>query len=139
MIEKLPHLRPVPAGATAGALAHAAEPPPDWNGVTPPQVRGGTTRFLSDVIIQLGYAPHETVQAAIETARQQGTTPESILLDQAAISQDQLSRAIAVRHGLDHIDLSVFKVDMAAANLISSSNAKRYDAVPISFVNERTV
>jgi type IV pilus assembly protein PilB len=139
MIDKPTHLRPVPAGATTGALAHAADPPPDWNGITPPQVRGGTTRFLSDVIIQLGYAPHETVQAALETARQQGTTPESILLDQGAISQDQLSRAIAARHGLDHIDLSVFKVDMAAANLISSSNAKRYDAVPISFVNERTV
>jgi type IV pilus assembly protein PilB len=79
------------------------------------------------------------VQAAIELARQQGSTPESILLDQGAINHDQLSRAIAARHGLDHIDLGVFKVDMAAANLISSANAKRYDAVPISFVNERTV
>jgi len=140
MIDKPSHLRPVPAGATAGALAHAAtDPPADWNGITPPQVRGGTTRFLSDVIIQLGYAPHETVQAAIELARQQGTTPESILVDQGALSLDQLSRAIAARHGLDHVDLGVFKVDMGAANLISSSNAKRYEAVPISFVNERTV
>jgi type IV pilus assembly protein PilB len=139
MIDKPSHLRPVPAGATAGAVAHAAEPAADWNGITPPQVRGGTTRFLSDVIIQLGYASHEAVQAAIELARQQGTTPEAILLDQGALSQEQLSRAIAARHGLDHIDLSVFKVDMGAANLISSANAKRYDAVPISFVNDRTV
>jgi len=138
MTDKPSHLRPVPAGAVAGALA-PAQPPPDWDGITPPTVRGGTTRFLSDVIIQLGYSPHETVQAAIELARQQGSTPESILLDQGAINHDQLSRAIAARHGLDHIDLGVFKVDMAAANLISSANAKRYDAVPISFVNERTV
>jgi type IV pilus assembly protein PilB len=138
MSDKPSHLRPVPAGATSAALAHA-EPPPDWNGVTPPTVRGGTTRFLSDVIIQLGYAPHDAVQAAIEHARQQGTTPEAILLDQGTITQDQLSRAIAARHGLDHIDLGVFKVDMGAANLISSTNAKRYEAVPISFVNDRTV
>src|SRR5439155_10627956 len=35
--------------------------------------------------------------------------------------------------------LSVFKVDMAAANLMTSVKAKRYDAVPVAFVNERTV
>src|SRR5207247_4621058 len=101
--------------------------------------RAGTTRFLSDVISDLGFASRETVAAATETARQQGTTPEAVLVDQGAISHDQLSRAIAARHGLDHIDLSVFKVDMAAANLMTSANAKRYEAVPVSFVNERTV
>src|SRR5918996_10611 len=138
MTDKPSHLRPVPTGAISGALAHA-EPPPDWDGVTPPNSRGGSTRFLSDVIIELGYAPRETVGAAIETARQQGTTPESILVDQGALSQDQLSRAIATRHGLDHLDLGVFKVDMVAANLMTSANAKRYDAVPVAFVNERTV
>jgi type IV pilus assembly protein PilB len=138
MTEKPFHLRPVPSGATTSALAHA-EPAPDWNGITPATRRGGTSRFLTDVVIDLGYTARDVVEAAIETARQQGTTPEAILVDQGALSLDQLSRAIAARHGLDHVDLSVFKVDMAAANLISSSNAKRYDAVPISFVNERTV
>ena len=138
MPDKSFHLRPVPSGPTAGALAHA-EPPPDWNGITPPSARGGTTRFLSDVIIDLGFAARETVEAAIETARQQGSTPENILVDHGAVTQDQLSRAIAARHGLDHIDLSAFKVDMVAANLMTSAAAKRYDAVPVSFVNERTV
>jgi type IV pilus assembly protein PilB len=138
MPEKPFHLRPVPSGPTAGALAHA-EPPPDWNGITPPSARGGTTRFLSDVIIDMGFAAREAVDAAIETARQQGSTPENILVDQGAVTQDQLSRAIAARHGLDHIDLSAFKVDMVAANRMTSVAAKRYDAVPVSFVNERTV
>src|SRR3954469_5675558 len=138
MTDKPSHLRPVPSGTTSAALAHA-EPPPDWDGITAPLSRRGTSRFLSDVIIELGYAPRETVEAAIETARQQGTTPESILVDQGLLSLDQLSRAVATRHGLDHLDLSVFKVDMAAANLMTSANAKRYDAVPVAFVNERTV
>ncbi len=138
MTDKPSHLRPVPLGAISGALAHA-EPPEGWNGITPPSSRRGTSRFLSDVIIELGFAARETVHAAIDSARQHGTTPESLLVDQGAITQDQLSRAIAARHGLDHLDLSVFKVDMAAANLMTSANAKRYDAVPVSFVNERTV
>jgi type IV pilus assembly protein PilB len=138
MTDKPSHLRPVPSGAISGALAHA-EKPAEWNGVTPAISRAGTSRFLSDVIVDLGFASREAVAAAIETARQQGTTPESILVDQGALSQDQLSRAVATRHGLDHLDLGVFKVDMAAANLMTSANAKRYDAVPVSFVNERTV
>jgi type IV pilus assembly protein PilB len=138
MHDKPSHLRPVPTGAITGALAHA-EPAPDWNGVTPAPSRAHRSRFLSDVIIELGFASRETVDAALEIARQQGNTPESVLLDQGAVNQDQLSRAIAARHGLDHLDLGVFKVDMAAANLITSSNAKRYDAVPVSFVNDRTV
>ena len=41
---------------------------------------------------------------------------------------DQLSRAVAERYGLDHVDLSLFQVDMAAANLISVSSARRYTA-----------
>src|SRR5438093_13575922 len=128
MTDKPSPLRPVPMGATTAALAHA-EPRPEWNGITPSPGRAHTSRFLSDVIIELGFASRETVQPAIEIARQQGTTPEGILLDQGSITQDQLSRAIAARHGLDHLDLSVFKVDMAAANLMTSSNAKSYDAV----------
>jgi type IV pilus assembly protein PilB len=138
MSDKPFHLRPVPSGATTGALAHA-EAQPEWNGITPSSGRAHTARFLTDVIIELGFAGREVVDAAIETARQQGATPESILLDQGHINHDQLSRAVAARHGLDHIDLSVFKVDMAAANLLTSSNAKRYEAVAISFVNDRTV
>jgi type IV pilus assembly protein PilB len=138
MSDKAFHLRPVPSGATSAALAHA-EPAPDWNGITPPPSRAHTSRFLSDVIAELGFASREVVETAIETARQQGTTPEHVLVDQGHVNHDQLSRSIAVRHGLDHIDLSVFKVDMAAANLLTSANAKRYSAVPISFINERTV
>ena len=62
--------------------------------------------------------------------------PEAILLEQGAITPEALSRAIAARHGLDHLDLSRFKVDMAAANLIDSSAAKRYGAVPVAFIGE---
>src|SRR5436305_12435861 len=62
-----------------------------------------------------------------------------VLLTSGAITQDQLARAVAERYGLDHLDLNGFSVDMGAANLISSSAARRYDAVPVSFVDERTL
>jgi type IV pilus assembly protein PilB len=138
MTDPSPYLRPVPAAETEGALARA-EQPADWDGITRATRRGGSSRFLTDVIQDMGFVSMEKVQAAIEAARQAGTTPEAVLLEQGALSQDHLSRAIAARHGLDHLDLTVFHVDMVAANLLTSAAAKRYDAVPVAFAGERAL
>src|SRR2546423_147457 len=132
-----PHLRPVPDPG-AGATAEAVDGKP-WDGITPPRSRGVGTRFLTDVIIELGLAAPERVEAAIETARAAGRTPESVLLERGEIDEGPLARAIAERHGLDHLDLSVFNVDMGAANLISSASARRYEAVPVGFVGKRSL
>jgi type IV pilus assembly protein PilB len=123
--------------ATAAAAAEPEAEP--FNGVTKASRRHGLARFLTDVIVELEFADRQRVDNAIEAARQRGGTPEQILLDAGEITQDQLARAIAERHGLDHVDLDIFKVDMAAANLITSTAAKRYEAVPVAFVDEGTV
>ena len=108
-------------------------------GLTPPRQRGGSGRFLTDVLVELGFVDDERVAAAIEEARSAGMPPERLLLEQRAITAEQLSHAIAERYGLDHLDLGIFKVDMAAANLLSASAAKRYGAVPVAYVDERTL
>jgi type IV pilus assembly protein PilB len=130
-------------GATVAPPAPAApaasnERPPDWNGVTPPRrTGGGSARFLTDVIVELGFVDRPRVEQAVEAARATGTTPEAVLLDQGALSMENHARAVAERHGLDHLDLSVFHVDMSAANLIAPQAAKRYEAVPVGFAGER--
>jgi type IV pilus assembly protein PilB len=123
--------------AAAQALAHETPPAEQWDGVTAPRTRHAGPRFLTDVIVELGLVPAERVEEAIEAARAMGTTPDEVLLQAGAITQDALARAIAERNGLDHLDLTAFQVDMAAANLISSSAAKRYEAVPVHFIGER--
>jgi type IV pilus assembly protein PilB len=108
-------------------------------GVTPPGRRGGSSRFLTDVLIELGYCDQKRVQSAIDEARSSGVPPERLLLEQHAITPDQLSRAIAERYGLEHLDLGMFKVNMGAVNLLTSSVAKRYGAVPVAYVDEHTL
>ena len=130
------HLRPVPGGGAASPASAAGE---DFNGVVAPSRRGGTSRFLTDVIADLGLVPAERVQEAVAAARTAGTTPEQVLLASGALTQEGLARALAERYGLDYLDLNYFEVDMAALNLISSAAARRYEAVPVSFVNERTL
>jgi type IV pilus assembly protein PilB len=133
-----PHLRPVAEASppTEGALAR--DPAADWDGITRPRLRGGQ-RFLKDVVVELGLADRERIEHAHEVARVEGTTFEEALLQQGVLTQEQLARAIAERHGLEHVDLAVFKVDMAAANLINASQAKRYEAVPVGFAGESAV
>src|SRR5437763_16344415 len=115
MSDPSPHLRavlPAEVGATGA--------PP---GLTPPRKSGGSSRFLTDVLVELGFVEREPVQKAIEEARSAGRPPEQVLLERKEVTQEQLSRAIAERYGLDHLDLGVFNVDMGAANLLTASAA----------------
>jgi type IV pilus assembly protein PilB len=143
MTPESPHLRPVPrssgttAAATATATPEAAGAGDPWDGVTHPRSRGGNARFLTDVIVDLGLVARARVDLAIETARASGVTPETVLLERGELDQVSLSRAVAERHGLDHLDLTAYAVDMGAANLISNAAARRYDAVPVAFVGDR--
>jgi type IV pilus assembly protein PilB len=150
------YLRPVPGpagGSSAPARAdepsepETSEPTPQDapeasslpNGLIPPARRGHSGGFITDAIVDLGYASRELVEQAIVQSRTAGRSPEQILLEQGALDTEQLSRAIADRYGLDYVDLAIFSVDMAAANLISVRSARRHQAVPIFFLDESTL
>jgi hypothetical protein len=103
------------------------------NGVTPPSQPGGWTGFLDDVIVELGYADKETVEWAVEQGRHLGQAVGAVLLESRVLDDGQLSRAVAELHGLDHVDLDAFDVDLDVARLITRTAARRYRAVPIAF------
>jgi type IV pilus assembly protein PilB len=132
------HLRPVPESgdSTAPVLDPSAGGTP---GLTPPVMRGRSSGFVTDVLVDLGYVPEDRARAAIEEARTAGRPPEELLLNQGAITADQLSRAVAERYGLDHLDLGAYQVDMAAANLIPVNTARRYKALPVGFADKGTL
>ena len=132
------HLRPVPdsGDSTAPALDPEAAGTP---GLTPPRVRGRSSGFVTDVLVDLGYVVDDVARQAIDSARTAGRPPERLLIEQGAISADQLSRAVAERYGLDHVDLAAYQVDMAAANLISVNTARRYQALPVGFIDKETL
>ncbi|HEX2160847.1 MAG TPA: ATPase, T2SS/T4P/T4SS family, partial [Thermoleophilaceae bacterium] len=132
------HLRPVPdsGDSTAPALEPQDGATP---GLTPPQARGRSSGFVTDVLVELGFVTAEQARQAIELARTAGRPPERLLVEQGSITADQLSRAVAERYGLDHVDLSAYQVDMAAANLISVNTARRYRALPVGFVDKETL
>ncbi len=112
---------------------------PDSSGITRPSRRGSSPRFLTDVIVDDGPRHAQAGRRCARELAHAGTTPERVLLDSGALTQDALARALAERYGLDHLDLGVFQVDMSAANLVTTTIAKRYQAVPVAFADKRTL
>ena len=110
-----------------------------WTGITRSKRQDSRQRFLTDVIMEMGFVSEAQAKDAVEASRSTGTTPEQVLIGNGSLSHDQLARALAERNGLDHLDLSVFSVDMGAANLVTSAAAKRLQAVPVAFADKRTL
>jgi type IV pilus assembly protein PilB len=104
-------------------------------GLTPP-LREVGSRFISDVIVEMGFVPRERVEAAVGEGKETGRSPEQVLLDSGALTRDQLARALAQRFALHHVDLDKFKPDLSALNLISPNVARRLNAVPIGLTDD---
>ena len=108
-------------------------------GITPPSRPAGCEGFLSDVIVELGFADRPTVEQAVRAARSPGATMAGVLVETGAITEDQLAHARAERHGLLYIDLDVYAVDPAAANLLTREAARQHRCVPVGFAGPRLV
>ena len=100
---------------------------------------GRPGRLIGDVVVDLGFATREKVEEAVETARAQGKPTGQILVEQGILRHDQLARVVAERFGLEYIDLSVYELDMGAVNLIDMEAIRRYQAVPVGFLEDGTL
>ena len=124
----LPILRTL-SPSTAPSIAHVLP-------AAPPTRKSA---LLGEIVVELGHATREQVESAVGQARQAGRPIGEFLVDMDIISGDQLAEALAYRFGVDHVHLSNFAVDMAAANLIAPDVAKRLEAVPVGFYGEGTI
>jgi type IV pilus assembly protein PilB len=122
-----PAMMPPPGGSHAASVGPA-------RGTT-----GGSMRFLTEVIVDLGFAERGRVEAAMMAARDAGTTPDQLLVDQGVISPEQRARAIAERLGLEFLDLTQFRLDMAAVNMLPADVARRCELVPVAREGENTL
>jgi type IV pilus assembly protein PilB len=95
--------------------------------------------LLGEILVELGHIDRESVEGAVAAARGAGKPIGEYLVDSNVITGDQLAEALAYRFGVDHVHLSNFAVDMAAANLVAPDVAKRLDAVPVGFIGHATL
>ncbi len=133
-VSELSLLRPV-EGARAPAQGH----PIQQQALTQAVGDGRPVRLIGDVVVELGFATREKVEEAVELARAQRKPTGQVLVEQGILRHDQLARVVAERYGLDYIDLSVYELDMGAVNLIDMEAIRRYQAVPVGFLEDGTL
>ncbi len=125
------------------APAAEAVPEPEGEilleGLTRPEGLARGARSDVEAAIMLGLLTPEQVSQAQQLSAEQGRMPEAILIEQGALTPEGLARAASERHGLELVDLSLFKVDFTASNLIDPAAAKRYEALPIKMIDDRIV
>ncbi len=97
------------------------------------------TRRLGDILVEFGFAERGVVEATVALAREDGRPIGQALVESKVIDSSQLARALAERNRMEYVDLSHFEVDYGAANLISNDDVRRYNAIPIAFVDEHTL
>ena len=108
-------------------------------GIVPSGRRNGASRLIGEIVVDLGLASREDVEAAVQQARTEGRSTGDMLVARGTLTSDELARVLAERFSVDYVDLGVFSVDMNAAHLIASDAARRYEAVPIGYLDERTL
>ena len=139
-INEVVPLNPEAQDAAGSPDAPGSQPPPGeseiWNGITHPRSKMGSGKPLVEVLIDLGFAEADRARSTAQAAVEAGRGVDVALVDSGVVTPDHLARAIAERQGLDHVDLTVFKVDMTAVNAIAPAKAKQYSAVPIATVGD---
>jgi type IV pilus assembly protein PilB len=133
----MPSFNPeVPAGAS-GEPEQAAAASGATATQAPPRRRRG--RLIGEIAVALGFAERERVEEAVSVARDEGKPTGQVLVEEGVLGHDQLARVLAERFDIDYVDLSNYELDLGAVNLISADAAKRYQAVPIGFLEDGTL
>lgn len=96
-------------------------------------------RSVTDILVDLDYVEAETVERAVTEAQANSTTPEKWLVATGAITEEQLAQAIAKYFDLEYLKLREFQVDPNAARLVPPGAVARYHAMPVAFINDRTL
>jgi type IV pilus assembly protein PilB len=96
-------------------------------------------RPTGEVLVDMGLLTQEQVDQA--AAEQQVTHQRigEIVLSKGWVTKAELMEALARRLGCRYLDLAVTRVDPVAMELISERDARRYSAIPVSFLDEHTI
>ncbi|HTD48639.1 MAG TPA: tetratricopeptide repeat protein, partial [bacterium] len=114
---------------SAGPGSHAAERGKNW----PRETR------LGEICLSHGWVTEEQMRRANEIQRQSNARMGRILVEMDAISEQQLSQALAEQWRLRYIDLADTVVDSEVARLIPSYLARRHGVVAIGREGNRLV
>jgi type IV pilus assembly protein PilB len=98
-----------------------------------------TRNQLGTLLLERGLVTEEQLETALEEQRQSRKSLGRVLIDAGIVSEGDLVSTLAARIGLEFVDLVDYSIDPSAVGLISDSLARRFQAVPIGWEENRLV
>lgn len=98
-----------------------------------------TRERLGELLIGAGLITNEQLDEVLELQQHAGGKLGEILVNQLVLTEDEIAQALARQKNLGHVNLSGYKVDRAAVNLIPERMALRHLVVPIGFEDDSLV
>src|SRR5437868_5782726 len=98
-----------------------------------------TRNQLGTLLLERGLVTEEQLETALEEQRQSRKSLGRVLIDGGIVSEGDLVSTLAARIGLEFVDLGDYTIDPSAVGLISDSLARRFQAVPIGWEENRLV
>ncbi|WP_407540818.1 ATPase, T2SS/T4P/T4SS family [Deinococcus radiomollis] len=95
------------------------------------QARTGKVKPLGEVIVDLGFAGSEEIDAALQKQTSGGGRLEDTLVQSGKLSPEMLARSLAAQLGYEFLDPVQNPPDPKVALLIPESTARRYVVVPM--------
>ncbi|GGJ89348.1 type II/IV secretion system protein [Deinococcus aquiradiocola] len=95
------------------------------------QARSGKVKPLGEVIVDLGFAGSEEIDAALQKQTSGGGRLEDTLVQSGKLSPEMLARSLAAQLGYEFLDPVQNPPDPKVALLIPESTARRYVVVPM--------
>jgi type IV pilus assembly protein PilB len=95
--------------------------------------------LLGTLLVRDGHLTPDALNQGLAEKERTGRLLGQVLLDLQLISNDTLAHALAEQHGLEFLDLSVVEIEGEAAVLLPEGIARRYQALPVKFLDDTIV
>jgi type IV pilus assembly protein PilB len=103
------------------------------------QQRKLSGKRTGEVLVEMGVLTPAQVEEAIAEQKTSRKRIGDIALSKGWCTKAKLMEALAMRLGVKYLDLTTTRVDPVTADLVSEKDARRYSAIPVSFVDEHTL
>lgn len=92
---------------------------------------------LGDMLIELNYITDNDLQEALKIQKDTGGKVGEILVEKGFITEDDLLQELEIQLGIQRIYLDVLTVDKEAVKTISESLARKYNVLPVQFIDDK--
>jgi len=94
---------------------------------------------VGEVFVEMGLLTQEQIDQILAEKHVSHLRVGDIAVARGWVTKNDLMEALSRRLGIKYLDLGSIKIDPVASDLISEKDARRYSAIPVSFVDEHTL